>query len=364
MDDARDLVWRCVNQAQGIGMLVIGVDGAIVWSNEAGSSLFGVRHGNLAGRRYVDLFTEEDRAIGAMETELAIAVSRGFSEDDRWHQRVDGSRFWANGVLTLIRSDDGALLGYGKQVRNRLDVKEQIVALRAELAACHGRVRRHIEASAEAAHELRNTMSSMAAVAGALRFTGNLPPEKLAQLADSTERQLAVAKRLTDDLMHAASAQRATPDLALEPVALQSLLREAVELVGNLREERRIDVLAPPAPIVCHTDRERLMQVATNLLRNAIKFTASDGRIWLRLTVEGSTAVVRVEDNGIGIAADMLERIFDAFTQVEESTASTGIGMGLTVARQTMRMLGGSIQASSDGRDKGAVFTVRLPVQR
>ena len=100
-----------------------------------------------------------------------------------------------------------------------------------------------------------------------------------------------------------------------------------------------------------------------NLLRNAIKFTADDGHIWLRLTVEGSSAVTRVEDDGIGIEAGMLERIFEAFTQVDAGAAAArGIGMGLSIARTTVSLMRGSIQAMSDGRGRGATFTVRLPL--
>ena len=362
MVDYKDAMWRFVSSSRGTGFLLVDVAGAIAWANDAACTMFGAASGGLAGRAYADLFTDEDRAIGAMETELAIAQSRGFSEDDRWHRRIDGGRFWASGVLSTVCSDDGTVIGYGKVVRNRLDVKEQVVALRSELAACRGFARRQTEASAEAAHELRNTLSGMAALVAMLRH-GNVDTEKAAQLADTADRQLGVARRLTEDLMHVATAQRGAPELEIERVALQSILAEAIELVGDLPAERHVAVLAPPLPIVCHTDRGRLMQVLCNLLGNAIKFTRAGGHIWLKLTVEGGTAVIRVEDDGIGIDADMLGRIFEAFTQVEPH-AKAGIGMGLAVARETLELLGGSIQASSDGPGTGAVFIVRLPLGR
>ncbi|MET0230953.1 MAG: PAS domain-containing sensor histidine kinase [Rhodanobacteraceae bacterium] len=355
---------RLFEASTGVGVMLIDGSHTIVWANPGASTIFGARGDNLVGTGFAKIFTEEDHARNAMETELAIADVRGFSEDDRWHCRLDGSRFWANGVLIALRPDDGDDAAYGKIVRNRTEVKEQLVSLRAEATACRHRETERLVATAEAAHEIRNSLSGMAAVVALLR-TGGGDAATMARLADITERQLALTKRLTEELMAFGAKGRAAPTMQIQRAALQPIVLEAVQLVGDSLGERELSVLAPATPIHCDVDAQRLSQVFSNLLRNAIKFTANTGRIWLRLTVEGATAVIRIEDNGVGIQPAMLETIFEAFTQADDDDSSvSGVGLGLTLARRTIKELGGSIQASSDGPGTGATFAIRLPLKR
>lgn len=365
MQDAMDdhvSVSRLFKASTGVGVLLIDRAGTIVWANAGARIIFGTRDGTLAGARYAELFTEEDHRRNAMETELAVANARGFSEDDRWHRRLDGSRFWANGVLVALPGDDE--VAYGKIVRNRTDLKEQIVALRSEAAACARRERDRLIATATAAHEIRNSLSGMTAVIAVLR-AGGTDVETMTRLAAITERQLALTKRLTEELMSLGAAHQGAPTLDIERQALQPIVQEAAQLVGDSLVRRTLSIVAPPTPIVCDVDHQRLLQVLSNLLRNAIKFTDEHGRIWLKLTVEDTAAVLRVEDDGIGIDAPMLETIFEAFTQAGDVASNAmGVGLGLTLARQTLHLFGGSIQASSDGRGKGATFVLRLPLPR
>jgi PAS domain S-box-containing protein len=362
--EPKEQIWALINRGIGVGALLIDCAANVSWANDDACTMFGADAGALDGTAYATLFTEEDRALGALETELAIARSRGFSEDDRWHRRLDGSRFWASGILSILQSDNGEVVGFAKLVRNRTEVKEQLVTMRSEILACREQMRARAADSAEAAHEIRNALSGMSALIGALR-QGRLTAEGAMQLADISERQLNIARRLTEDLMNAAATQYGAPTLKIERCVLQPILEETVQLVGDSIGRRHLALLTPPAEIACNVDRERLLQVLGNLLRNAIKFTAEGGHVWLKLTVEGSMAVIRVEDDGIGIEADMLDRIFDAFTQANSNIRpadARGIGMGLAIARETVRMMRGSIQAMSDGVGKGATFTVRFPM--
>jgi PAS domain S-box-containing protein len=353
---------RFLKECPWIGALLINLDGVIQWGNSGAHVIFGASPGDLEGTAYETLFTPEDRAHEAMQTELVIARSRGYSEDDRWHLRKDGSRFWASGILSVVRSEDGALAAYAKIVRNRTDLKEQIVALRSEVAACREQAARRASAVAEAAHEIRNSLTGVAGLLGTLR-QNVVMTEPMSRLADISDRQLNIVRRLTEDLMSANANQRAAPGFQITRQPLQPILNEAIELIGPSLGTRDVRLLAPLVPIECKVDHERLLQMLINLLRNAIKFTSDDGKIWVKLTVEGSRAVVRIEDNGIGIAPNMLDRIFDAFTQADNaSTGESGVGLGLAVAKETVTLLGGSIQALSDGVGEGASFSIRLPL--
>lgn len=356
----RELLIRLLEQNGGMGVLLISPDAVVKWANPFANVLFGAEDG-LVDKPYDELFTREDRALGAMQTELAIARSRGFSEDDRWHCRVDGGRFWANGIVSTLHAADGTLLAYGKIVRNRTDLKEQVVTLGVELATLRERDRSRRTSTAEAAHEIRNALSGMSAVVGALRQRV-VDATMMTRLADITDRQLALAQRLTEELMTVSAGAYVGQELRVEKIALQPLMKDAVDLVANALHGRRLELLTPPAPVECEIDAERMQQVLINLLRNAIKFTSETGSIWLRLTVEGSAAVIRVEDDGVGIEHGMLERIFEMFTQVEpREAAQSGVGLGLALARETITRFGGNIQAMSNGLGRGAVFSIRLP---
>jgi signal transduction histidine kinase len=111
-------------------------------------------------------------------------------------------------------------------------------------------------------------------------------------------------------------------------------------------------------------DPERLQQVFANLLDNAVKYTPRKGKINLNVTTEGGDAIVRVEDTGVGMSADILPKVFDVFTQEDASRkfASGGLGLGLSLVHDLVTLHGGTVQGRSDGRDKGSVFTVRLPL--
>ena len=143
------------------------------------------------------------------------------------------------------------------------------------------------------------------------------------------------------------------------------LVNSAAESIRPLMDERKhtLSVTLPPESIWLDADPTRLEQVLTNLLSNAARYTEPGGRVWLTAEQAGTQALVRVRDTGIGIAAEMLPRIFEPFVQVERSIARTqgGLGIGLTVAQSLAQMHGGTIEAASAGIGKGSEFTVRLP---
>ena len=126
---------------------------------------------------------------------------------------------------------------------------------------------------------------------------------------------------------------------------------------------RVIEVLLPPGEaLTVPGDRVRLQQVFVNLLLNAIKFTHDHGRIWVKGNVQGRWLVVRIADDGIGIAPEMLKRIFEMFTQVSTPMAHAGMGIGLALVKEIVELHGGSVEARSDGPDRGSDFVVRLPL--
>jgi signal transduction histidine kinase len=121
--------------------------------------------------------------------------------------------------------------------------------------------------------------------------------------------------------------------------------------------------LLPDIPIRLEADPTRLRQVLVNLVENAAKYTEYGGTIWVKATVEGDEAVVRVQDTGVGIPPEVMPHIFDLFTQAEFANRSQGgLGIGLSVVKDYVSLHGGTVQAASDGLGKGSEFTVRLPL--
>jgi CheY-like chemotaxis protein len=174
--------------------------------------------------------------------------------------------------------------------------------------------------------------------------------------------------RLLDDLLDVSRFTRGNVQLHTVPVELSSVLRQAVETSSPLIEAggHELTVSLPEGPVWLEGDPTRLAQVVANLLNNAAKYTDRGGRIALAAEREGDEALVRVRDNGIGLAAEMLPRVFDLFAQEDRSLdrSQGGLGIGLTLVQSLVRLHGGSIHVQSPGPGLGSEFTVRLPAPR
>ncbi len=223
--------------------------------------------------------------------------------------------------------------------------------------------RRKDEFLAMLAHELRNPL---AAIDGAVQVAeGADADEQLAWAREVIGRQTKQLSRLIDDLLDISRITQGKIQLRREPLDLAAAVARAVESVRPQVDARRhmLEVDVGPGPLPVEADPSRIEQVLGNLLTNAAKYTPDGGRIRLSARREGGEVVVEVEDSGVGIAPEMLPRIFDAFTQVEQTIdrSQGGLGIGLTLVRRLVELHGGSVSARSEGPGRGSTFTVRLP---
>ncbi len=179
------------------------------------------------------------------------------------------------------------------------------------------------------------------------------------------DRQLGHMVRLIDDLLDIARIGQNKIELRRARVPLASVIDSAVETARPSIEAggHELRVSLPTEPLYLNADLTRLAQVFSNLLTNSAKYTRSGGHIWLTANRQGEDAVVTVRDDGIGIPADALPRMFDMFSQVDRSIerATGGLGIGLALVKGLVEMHGGRVSAESDGPGKGSTFTVRLP---
>lgn len=362
-----ELLRLLLEQDKDHALLLLDAGGRIVGWLAGAEYIFGYRAEEMIGQPVTRLFTPEDVQRGLAEHELEVARKNGRAEDDRWQVRKDGNRIWASGAVIALRDFAGEVVGFGKILRDRTDVKGQIEALENRVEALENADQRKNLFLGTLAHELRNPLAPLVNALHLIRLAGPIH-ENLAYPIKLIERQVDFIRRLVDDLLDITRIEAGKVQLQVGPVRLQEVLNRAVETCRPKAEERRQDllVLLPPAPIHLDADSDRLYQVVVNLLNNAVKYTPEGGRIWLKATIEGDEAVVRVEDTGVGIDAEMLPRIFDLFTQEESSRSSSegGLGLGLTLVKELVTLQGGTVQVRSEGRGKGSEFTVRLPLQQ
>jgi two-component system CheB/CheR fusion protein len=214
-------------------------------------------------------------------------------------------------------------------------------------------------------HELRNPLG---AVLNATRLLQLLGPgaAEAGQWFGVIERRSRHMARLLDDLLDVSRLTQDKIVIRKQLFDLSSTVDEVVEETRNWFAEQHLElsVARPEGPLPVDGDPTRLQQIQVNLLRNAAKYTPAGGRVWYGLRREGDEAVVRVRDTGVGLARDMLDKVFDLFVQADDTLdrQGGGIGVGLTLVRSIVELHGGRVRAFSDGPGKGSEFVVWLPL--
>ena len=354
-----------LEQSQEYALVLLDAAGMIVGWLAGAQAIFGFEAHDIVGQSIEVLFLAEDRRRGVPAHELEVARSNGRAEDDRWHARKDGTWIWVSGVLVPLRDEDGELVGFGKIMRDRTDTKAQIEMLENRLQGLTRADQRKNVFLATLAHELRNPLSPLVNALQLIRLAAPIR-EDLIYPVKLIERQVDFIRRLVDDLTDVSRIGAGKMVLHRQRLDLNQVLSRAAEACGPACRDRgqKLDMLLLTSAIEVEGDPDRLHQVFVNLLANAGKYTPPGGNIWLKATVEGRDAVARVQDNGIGISAEMLPRIFELFTQEElpVTRGQSGLGLGLPLVRELVSLHGGSVQVRSEGRDQGSEFTVRLPL--
>jgi PAS domain S-box-containing protein len=265
---------------------------------------------------------------------------------------------WDQGVA--VRNESGTIVRF---VGNVVDVTEQ---KRAEQALADSN-RRKDEFLSMLAHELRNPLAPIRNAVALLRLQDAQYPS-LRPVRELIDRNVGQLVRLVDDLLDVSRITHGKIRVECEPLDLRTVVAQAVEISMPLIEARshRLSVAVTDEPLRVAGDLTRLTQVVANLLNNAAKYTEDGGQIWIAMAREHEHALVRIRDTGVGLTEDMLESVFEPFTQVERSLdrSEGGLGIGLTLARRLVEMHDGKLSARSDGPGRGSEFTVCLPVCR
>ncbi len=352
--------WQVTFDAISDGVVLLDRLGQAVQINTAMEDILGRPWDELSGRSIYDLLPVSP---APMDSPFLRMLDSGRREAVELNL---GDR-WLRVTVDPIRDADGVVKGglcIASDITDRKRLEEALRQRAEELASAD---LRKDEFLAMLAHELRNPLAPIANSLEAIRLDRS-DPKATEEALDIAGRQVGHMARLLDDLLDVSRFTRGNVQMRKITMDLNTVLKQAIETSNPLIEAggHELSVSLPDAPIWLEGDPTRLAQVVANLLNNAAKYTDSGGRIALTAYGEGDEAVVRVRDNGIGLAAEMLPRVFDLFAQEDRSLdrSQGGLGIGLTLVRSLVQLHGGSIHAQSPGPGLGSEFTVRLPAPR
>lgn len=352
-------------QTEDHALLFLDANALIVGTNPVVERILGYAQHELLQRPLSVIFDADDIARGLDRHEFEVAREVGRSEDDRWHLRKDGSRFWAFGVLTAIKDAHGGCLGFVKVVRDRTDLRAQISTIENRLAAASQSASAKERFLVTFAHELRNPLNALSTAVLVMKRP-QCSAADTARALEIADKQLKVMGRLIEDLRDATHIDQGTLALELAEVDLQAAIRSAVELHSDISQARgqSVSVVLPDVTISVRADPVRLEQILRNLLDNAFKYTPRGGRVWVTATVEGPMAVTRIRDEGQGMSPETLPRIFEMFTRDAHAveSATEGLGIGLAVVKDLVKLHQGTVEVNSTGLGYGSEFTVNLPL--
>ena len=330
-------------------------DGTVTTWNDGAARLLGYRSQEILGQA-IDRIIPAD--LWEAEKATLARIVRGERVDHYETIRVskDGRSIPVSVRLSPILNRGGRLIGISKIARDITERKQVEEAFR--LAD-----RRKDAFLATLAHELRNPLAPIRYATRLLE--PGVPPQMASDARQMIDRQLAQMAHLLDDLLDVSRLTRGVLEIDYEQLDLREVIESAVASVRPLTEAARqeVTVSLPTEPLFVSGDAVRLAQIVGNLLHNATKYTPADGHITVTASSANGEVVISVRDDGIGIASEALPTLFEVFVQLEApgTRSAGGLGIGLSLARDLVRLHDGRIEAHSAGPGLGSEFIVRLP---
>ena len=315
---------------------------------------------------WLDKYIHPDDQARVLEAIGQAIRTRGVFELEHRVIRADGTLGWTYSRAIPLVGEAGEIIewiGAASDVTERHATQEELARKQLELQEAD---RQKNEFLAMLAHELRNPLAP-------IRNAGELLARVLAddsparRALATVDRQVTHLSRLVDDLLDVSRITQGRIDLRRAPVRLDAVVTQAVEAIDpQFRAQRqRVAIVSSREPLVVDGDPERLVQCVGNVLANAAKYTPPGGDIRIETQQDGDTAVVRVQDNGVGMAPELLPRVFELFVQGERTLdrSQGGLGIGLALVKRLVEMHGGSVRAESDGPGSGSAFELRFPLR-
>ena len=381
-----------VASVKDYAIFVLDPTGHVASWNPGAERLKGYKSSEIIGQHFSLFYPESESRADKCEMELRVAQQEGRFEDEGWRIRKDGTRFWANVVITPVHDSEGTLIGFAKVTRDLSERKrheeERITLARAEearrvaeenqahasaLAEDLARARDKAEEAtrlkdeflATVGHELRTPLSAILGW-GRMLQNGQLNAVKTTRAIDAIVRNAVAQNQIVDDLLDVSRIIAGQLRLDVDLVDIGQVITAALDSVRAAADAKNvaIDALVTPEAGTIKGDFGRLQQVMWNLLNNAVKFTPQGGRVYVSVRRANGVVEIEVADTGQGISRAFLPRVFDRFTQQEGSNTrkAGGLGLGLAIVKHLVELHGGTVTAHSDGEGLGATFMVCLPL--
>lgn len=331
-------------------------DGYHDYYNDRWYEFTGVPYGSTDGEGWNDMFHPDDREHAWEVWRHSLATGEQYEIEYRLKNHSGGYR-WTLGRALPIRDDKGKIVRWMGTCTDIHEQKEAQEALRES-------DRRKDEFLAMLAHELRNPLAPISAAAHVLSIDG-VAREKIVQVGEIISRQTRHMTALIDDLLDVSRVTRGLVKIDNVAVDMKLVMEQAIEQVRPLALARNhhLDSVLPLEEALVTGDESRLVQILSNLLTNAVRYTPYAGRISVQLDIEPEHVLLIVRDNGIGMNQDLLQIVFDPFTQGQRSSdrSQGGLGLGLALVKSLVELHRGTVSACSDGPGQGSQFKVVLP---
>ena len=360
---SEELFRSLVTGVEDYAIFLLDAEGRVASWNAGAERIKGYRAWEILGAPSAKFYTEEDQAAKRPGARLKEAEEKGHAEDEGWRVRKDGSKFWANVVMTALRDDGGNLIGFSKITRDiteRKRTQEELIFAKEEAERSN---RFKDQFLSTMSHELRTPLN---AVVG---FSDLLTEEHYGPLNERQKRYVNHIQtggkhllRLINDILDLSKIEAGRLQLMIEDVGVRTALIEVLDTMRPLADKKSQTLAEHSAAELCvRADPTRFRQMLMNLVGNAIKFTPEGGRIELSAQEMGETVRVDVRDNGPGIPAEEQQRIFEAFYRLGRSEkAIEGTGLGLAITRRLVELHGGHLGIESKPGE-GSCFFFTLP---
>jgi PAS domain S-box-containing protein len=353
-----------VEGVRDYGIFALTSDGYVASWNTGAERIKGWQADEILGRHFSRFYPEETRDYlpGQM---LSRATWQGTAEDEGWRVRKDGSRFWANVIITALKDEDGTLIGFAKVTRDITERKQAEEALRIAREEAIAANLAKSEFLSRTSHELRTPMSAILGFTQVLELDQESLPESHRKAVTQISKAGRHLLSLINDLPDISSIEAGGDDIAIERVDLHEILSEAHGLstpivkIAGLHFD--LELPADAAEVAC--DRRRTIQVILNLVSNAAKYNADGSFVRLSAEATGERVRVSVTDDGPGIEASSLPRLFTPFDRRgrDRRRGAEGSGLGLALSKRLVETMDGDIGVET-APGQGATFWFSLPL--
>ena len=361
---SEELFRSLVTGVEDYAIFLLDTQGRVASWNTGAERIKGYRAWEILGAPFARFYTEEDQAAKRPAARLTEAEEKGRAEDEGWRVRKDGSRFWANVVITALRDDSGRLIGFSKITRDITEKKRTQEALIFAKEEAERSNRFKDQFLSTMSHELRTPLN---AVVG---FSDLLTEEHYGPLNEKQKRYVNHIQsggkhllRLINDILDLSRIEAGRLQLMVENVPVRTALAEVLDTMRSIADKKSQSLIEYSDPELCvRADPTRFRQMLMNLVGNAVKFTPEGGKIDLSARAMGDSVRIDVRDNGPGIPREEQQKIFDAFYRLGRSEkAVEGTGLGLAITRRLVELHGGHLGIESKPGE-GSSFFFTLPV--